>query len=540
MSIPFRGAVAGTAALVALFACAGRPLVVPPGSPYAVEGLSAYDAALRHAAATRDTSAPDRIAAAGPRDRLVRALNRGLLLHRVGEPAASNAALGEAERLAEERYTKAITQQLGAFLLSDRVIDYTPAAHERAMLHYYRMLNFLRLGDEESALVEARRANAFLYRYYQDHDGRRSYANDAFVEWVAGLLHWGAGDLNDAFVSLRLAEEAFGRYERDYGVAPPPAFAYDLVRVALAQGADEIAEGTVLKYDLDTALIHAARRPGQGELVVLVEEGFAPYRREEKLFIPVLPEDRALVDRGDPRSAVAATVAVLARAVVWMNQASREGRAPWREVEGGLLLGSLALDADLIALAWPALAFAPHSIEEATVQVTPREPSRAATQARAVVAQDLSAIAARDFEEETPRYLSRMVVRALAKEAAVLSAEQAAEAKVGKVAGAIAGSVARAAAVLTERADTRSWTLLPHTIRVARFTLPAGRHTVRVTVRDRTGQRAIALEPVDMRPGAVTVRSVFVTGADPGDRSRYDRARRAVEYTMPGDLKPRP
>lgn len=55
-----------------------------------------------------------------------------------------------------------------------------------------------------------------------------------------------------------------------------------------------------------------------------------------------------------------------------------------------------------------------------------------------------------------------------------------------------------------EQADTRSWTLLPGGISVARIRLPAGTHDLKVTIGDRT----VDLKEVEVKRGAVRVETV--------------------------------
>lgn len=501
---------------------------LPPSSPYARSSLTAYDAALRHYVVLRDSLALDRIQAAGPKDRLVRLLNRGLYLHRLGRYEESNLALRDADALAEERYTKSIRQNLAALLLNDKAIDYSPPAHERAMIHYYGMLNYLALGNLDDALVEARRANSFLDRYDRDNGGRRSYSNDACVQWIAGLLHWSGGDLNAAFVSLQQADRAFRDFEEHYGILTPEAFVRDLVRVARLQGADDVAQRALDEFGLADEPAPTGDGRATGELVVIVENGFVAHRREEKLFIPIDAYERDLLEDGGIDQVLEATARVLVRTVGHMNQASREGRDFFRRAEGIVLAASVLGDAELITLAWPAYERDAHAVRDAVVEIEGGDAVHAA------VVNDVSAIAARDFEEQRPKVLARMVGRALFKELAVQGAEKAGKDQAGDVGGFLAKTGARTAAVLTERADTRSWSLLPDELRVARFTLPAGRHTVSLRVWDgRGGDRVVTLEPVQILPGRVAIRSVFVTGRYGGDAERLQRVRRWVTYEVP-------
>src|SRR6185295_6622853 len=66
-----------------------------------------------------------------PRDELVRQLQLGLVYHYAGKWEASNAAFEWAEREAEQRWTKRLTEQAGELLLNDAAAGYVPPAGAR-------------------------------------------------------------------------------------------------------------------------------------------------------------------------------------------------------------------------------------------------------------------------------------------------------------------------------------------------------------------------------------------------------------------------
>ncbi len=523
------GLAVGCALMPLLVAACGRnpQLDIPPDSPFTSRSISRYDAALRHYVVAGDSTMLDRIEEAGPADRLVRFLNRGLYLHRLGRFAESNSALQEAEALAEQRYSRSISQSIAAFMVSDQVLDYTPPAHERAMIHYYGMLNYLALGDLEEALVEARRANNYLYRYNQDNAGHRSFSNDGLVQYMAGLLHWSGGDDNDALVSLRQADLAFDNYRARYGIDAPPGFGRDLYRLAQRVGVPEVADMAVSKYRYEPDTATTANR-GLGELLVIIENGFVAHRAEEKLYIPITRREKRAIASGSVDSILFATANILVRTVVFMNQASREARSYLQEYEGLVILGSMALDADLLSFAWASYQLDAHGATDVSAVVNGVEAQQA------VVVNDLSAIAARDYEEQKPKILGRMVARGLFKEVTASKVESTARDRAGPIVGLLARLGLRTAATLTERADRRSWSLLPAEVRVARFTLEPGPHAVSLRVRDSGGRvRVVDLGEVVVRPGELTVSSAFVTGDNSGHLARFRAATVQVDYWAP-------
>jgi hypothetical protein len=102
------------------------------------------------------------------------------------------------------------------------------------------------------------------------------------------------------------------------------------------------------------------------------------------------------------------------------------------------------------------------------------------------------------FDEGAGKRFLRTIVRALAKYTVHQKAKKESEG-LGILAN-ILGSV-------SERADTRSWAMLPDSIHMARLRLPAGTHRVVLEVLDeRNGVAQTAtFEEVEITPGFVTL-----------------------------------
>lgn len=503
---------------------------MPPSSPFYGSSLPPYDAVVRHYLLNPSEGGLDALRAAAPKDDVVRLLNVGLLLHRLGRYVESNDSLQRATDIATARYTRSLGQEVASLIVSDNVLDYQASALERSMIHYYGMLNYLALDDPGSALVEARRANALLRRYANDFPNR-TFVNDAAVQYLAGMLQWGEREENDAIVSLRQSLAGYGDYEQKYGVRTPLPVAIDAERVATAVGLDDVAERVRERYltGHEVEADEPARAGESGDVLLVIENGFVAYKRQQKLFIPVLRSERDSVLAGNAASAVGAAFRVLVRTVVIMSEMSREGQSYVQAHEDGVTFVGGALSAvgvELITAAWPT--YEGGTRRASGIQVTAQD----GVSRTPVLIEDLSAIAVRDFEERKPGMLLRMTGRVLFKEAAVIQSERAGERAGGALGGLAARVAARTLASSTERADTRSWSGLPAELLIARLRLPPGTHEIQITYQGVRGPEAKSVT-VDVVAGAVTLRSVPLVGRDDMDSDRLRRARQDVRYEVP-------
>ena len=514
---------------VALVGCAARA-EVPASSPFYGSSLPPYDALVRHHLLDPSDRGVEALAKVPPRDEVVRLLNVGLLLHRLGRYAESNDSLQRAEAVATARYTRSLTQGVASLIVSDNVVDYQASALERSMIHYYGVLNYLALDDAGGALVEARRANALLRRYANDFPNR-SFVNDAAIQYVAGMLQWGQREENDAIVSLRQSVNGYKDYETNYGVATPLPVAMDLKRVADAVGMYDVAQqvsAAHLKGQEASASL-PARGQDFGDVLLVVENGFIAYKRQQKLFIPILRSERDSVLAGSAPSAVAAAFHVVVRTAIIMSEMSREGQSYVQAHEDGVTFVSAGLSAvgvELMTAAWPT--YDPGSRRARGIRVTTADGASWTP----TLIEDLSAIAVRDFEERKTSMLLRMTGRMLLKEAGVIQSERAGERAGGPLGGLAARVAARTFANATERADTRSWSGLPAELLLTRLRLPPGRHEIQIAYEGVSGDQTKTVS-VDVVAGSVTLRSVAVVGRDDADRDRLRRASRNVRYEAP-------
>jgi hypothetical protein len=97
--------------------------------------------------------------------------------------------------------------------------------------------------------------------------------------------------------------------------------------------------------------------------------------------------------------------------------------------------------------------------------------------------------------------VARTVLRAAAKLALTAEIEDRVSEK-DETAGEVVGALFNIGTLLAERADTRSWHLLPASVSIVRLQLPPGTHDL--TVSTGQGGDTTPLGPVEVRAGRTT------------------------------------
>ncbi len=183
-------------------------------------------------------------------DKVLYALDSGLVSHYNKDYEQSNKSLSEAEKLMAEYYAISITQTIGSFILNDNVIDYAGEDFEDIYVNLFMALNYIQLGDIEGAFVEIRRfnnkltllstkythaleqarqqtslegynADAFLSEA-QGSDTIEFY-DSAFARYVSLLLYRSSGQMDSAAIDKKFIETAFYTQSQLYPFSVPKA-----------------------------------------------------------------------------------------------------------------------------------------------------------------------------------------------------------------------------------------------------------------------------------------------------------------------------
>ncbi|MEO8623006.1 MAG: hypothetical protein ABI625_18170 [bacterium] len=379
-------------------------------------------------------------------DELLRELSLGVSSYYASQFGRSAAVLDSAALLADDRITNSVSGNALALLTNDLARPYQLRRTERLFIPYYGMLAYARLEQWEDAAVEARRLSALLAQYAADRtDAERP--THATLHYLAGVVFERAREHDEAQVAYRLAR-------------------------------------TLLPQPADSERSHGAQ--GEGDVLVVVERGFVAHRATQSISVFLGDADRDSLRATDHESN--------------SNRASRIAERIARGEDGPRGPHRRRPDNDddddedgyWLSVSFPSVRRGDPSIGEATLLVD----GASVTNARMVSLLDDAVVA--DEGRERTALLARAIARAAAKYVVTKAVKD------NK--GDVAGSIANIGASLLERADVRSWHLLPQEITLLRVHAAAGQRQLQLALGGDATR--IDIGPVNVRAGMVTIAAV--------------------------------
>jgi hypothetical protein len=417
-------------------------------------------------------------------------LERGSLQHYAGRHAESNAEFARAEELIEDLYTISISQRALTFALNDEVEAYRGELHEANYLHYYRVLNYLALGERQEAAVEARRLALRLAEARDQHAADPLMGDDPFLEFLVGAVLESVGDFNDALIAYRHAATAQRDWESEAGLPPLPWIEEDLLRMARMAGIPPEAVPELADIDPAVRIAHGGGTAGdEGRILLFFESGWTPMKESVHLRVPIFRDDP---EWGDQEGALDAGFVLAER---YRNRrVSGRWDEPRHKVDYFLDVAVPALAAEqggcassCSARIRPVGVFGPGAAPVEVLRET-------------VPAADLARHVEHAFARKEVSIWAKTFARALLKYAAQRTAK--------KDLGAVAGVLANLAGVATEKADTRSWLLLPGEIQIASLRVEPGQYQLVLEAYGPGGRRwGSDLRTLEIAPGGLAIAS---------------------------------
>jgi len=334
-----------------------------------------------------------------------------------------------------------------ALVTNPMMRPYRAEDFEVVMVNCFKAINFMQMNNFEAAMVECRRINMRLNQLndrYPSHKNR--YQNDAFAHTMMGLLYDANGDYNNAFIAYR---NAFNVYESDYApnfnVNPPQQLKQDILRTAYLIGFRDELDFYERKFGMKYS--HTANP--EAEMVFFWMNGFGPVKDEWSVNFTIV--------RG------AGGMVTFVNEGLGLSFPFPAGSSSDEDIFSNLRL---------IRVAFPKYAERKPSSLSAVI-------TAGATSYTLERAQDINAIAHKTLDDRFLREMGTALLR--------LATKQALEAVTRKENNNL-GAVLSIVNAATEKADTRNWQSLPHSISYARIPLTNGNNRLMLNVRMTNGR----------------------------------------------------
>jgi hypothetical protein len=335
-------------------------------------------------------------------------LNKAMVLRMQQQYEASNQAFEQAKSLIEQYDSFSITEQASSFMINDATRAYLGEPFEQVLLHLYAALNYLEMGKPNEARVEALQVDQRLQRL-NTKIKNPVYTEDAFVRYLTGIIYEQLGEYSNAMIACRKAYEAYQNYQKNFGVSVPRSLQQALLRLSKQQGLDDEYRGYQQVFNIEESQ-SVYDRHQLGELVLVVNSGLAPVKREQAI------------------NTIAPSSGQLVRIAVPYYVARSD------DVRGVKLLAK-------------------------------NQSSGSEFQDNGELVQDIDNIAFKTLEAEMPTIVARSAARVVAKYQITREMSRKDDAL---------GLLTNIFNMVTERADTRSWLTLPKDIYLVRMALEPG------------------------------------------------------------------
>ncbi len=375
--------------------------------------------------------------AATRKDRLIYFMNQGMVASMQGNYAESNYFFEEAYKLADSYHTNYVNEG-AALLLNADMVEYKGEDFEVLYINYYKAINYLKMGQKQEALVECRRLNNRLNVINDKHSGKNAFKRDAFAHLLMGLIYDSNDEYNNAFIAYRNALEIYDTdYIRLLNVSAPEQLKKDLLRTAYLSGMSDEVSFYEKKFNIN---FDKSQLTKGSELLFFWQGGMCPVKAEWSINFTIIPGNSGFVTFANDELGISIPFA--------MSQDEYR--------QNGLS------DLQFIRVAFPKYVERPPIFTQGSIAVNDRSYNLQKTE-------DINAIAFKSLNDRLLLDMSKTLLRVALKKAGEYALRKQNE---------NAGMVLGLFNALTEKADTRQWSVLPHSIYYSRVPIKEGNQKV--------------------------------------------------------------
>lgn len=375
------------------------------------------------------------------KDRLLYLLDRGVVEHLLGNYQESNFYFEEAYIFTQD-FRKSFSGDFLEMTANPMLRPYRGEDFEVVLIHFYKTLNFIKLGRLDDALVEVKRINIKLNKLNDRYEDKKNRYNvDAFALNLMGMIYEARGNYNDAFIAYRNAYEAYAEvYAEEFKVPAPQQLKHDLIRMAAYNGFWQEQE----MYEKEFGLHYQKQASQQPMLNFFWLNGLGPVKGEFSLNLTSL---------SNAQNGILTFANEAEGFSIPVNTNQFNGQKDFSEL-------------NFIRMAVP--------------RYNSRLPM-ASNASLVYMDQNYELTLAEDIESIARSTLQDRLTRELAKSVGRLAIKQATQAAVRKENEDL-GSLVSILNAVTEKADTRNWQSLPHSISYMRIPLDTASNELKLIV----------------------------------------------------------
>lgn len=374
-------------------------------------------------------------------------VNNGLVLSLLGRYEESNDYFEKAYLFGED-YRQNYLNEVASYLTNPMVTSYKGEDHEHLLLLYFKALNYLKLHKTDEALVECRRLNIRIQQLSDRYSSDTKYRHDAFINNLMGIIYDIDKDYNNAFIAYRNAYETYSHdYSTLFGMGVPDQLKEDLLRTAFLGGMTAELEDYKREFNRPDFVY---KEPAGGELVFFWHNGLSPVKAEWGINFLISRQGNWLTFYNND-----------------LGLSFPFYIGDYSEKDQNALSGL-----EVLRVAFPKYVERPVYFSSATME-TPD------SSIDLQLAEDVNKIAFKALQERMNLELSKALIRVALKKTAEYELK-----KEDKTMGSVLGMIN----AITEKADTRNWQTLPHSIYYCRVPIPEGSTSVSLKLTTKEGK----------------------------------------------------
>jgi hypothetical protein len=404
------------------------------------------------------------------KDKILYFLDAGMLCHYNRRWRESNDLLTKAEYAIEEAYTRSVSKAAASVMLNDNAQEYAGEDYENVYLNVFKSLNYLELGEFDSAFVEVRRINNKLnlledkyrkiaaeYNKTTKESGAKTafkpgkirFHNSALARYMSMLMYRTEGQRDDARIDIEKLS-AVHQSSRELYPFPLPA--------------------------LDTAL--APSPAAYTKLNVMGFYGRGPDKLANTLYVHT--------------QASAVTIMITKQVSSGRTKMETLQTIPWNI--GGLLPPGTSIKFQLPYMKMRGSEVARAVLYLNGYPVTDLQPL-----------ESLEAVARETFRIKEPLIFLKTISRVIGK--TIINEQTKKELQKHKDGQMVPGFLLDMAVAATENADLRVGQFFPAIAAVSEVEVPVGKHRVTVVYFNKAGTRLYQdeLGTVEMQPGKLNL-----------------------------------